>query len=137
MIHQMRGQTVLGALLAVVVSAACTSTPSADVSLQPQPSDRLPAVRDGLSASRSSTTSEGLTLHIDKPPSRGVDGGTEVILLVEQQVCPDTKAGSRFGFSTTARSETSWTADVRCTDGSRHTVVIVWDTALPTPTSQG
>ena len=75
-------------------------------------------------------------MHIDKPPSRGIDGGTEIILLVEQQVCPDTKAGSRFGFSTTARSETSWTADVRCTDGSRHTVVIVWDTALATSTTQ-
>ncbi len=80
-----------------------------------------------MSASQSPSPSEGLTLHIDKPPSQGVDGGTEVILFVEQKVCPDTKAGSRSSFRTTARSETSWTANVRCTDGSRHTVIIVWD----------
>jgi hypothetical protein len=74
-------------------------------------------------------SSEGLTLHIDQPPSSGVDGGQEVIMFVQQKACPgDTdKAGSRFSFKTRARSESSWAAVVTCTDGSRHTVIIVWD----------
>ncbi len=81
-----------------------------------------------LTATPASGSIVGLTIHIGQPPSRGVDGGQEVIPLV-QEACPgDTdEAGYRFSLRTKERTESSWTTVATCKDGSRHTVLIVWD----------
>jgi hypothetical protein len=117
----MRTRTVIAVFLVAVMASACTSTPASDVPARPS---------DRLSASQSPPSAD-LTLHIDEPPSQGVDGGQEVIMLVQQKVCADRWAGWNFSLDTTARSETSWTAHVKCTDGSGHTlrraVLISWD----------
>jgi hypothetical protein len=108
---------VLGVLLvAVLVASACTSTPARDAPPPP-------------CGSQSPSPSEGLTLHIDKPPSRGVDGGQEVFPLVEEKACPGDadQAGFSFGFRAEDRTESSWTVVATCDDGSKHTVVVVWD----------
>jgi hypothetical protein len=52
-----------------------------------------------------------------------------VIPLIEHKACPgDTKqAGFSFSLRTEERTESSWTVVATCDDGSKHTVVIVWD----------
>jgi hypothetical protein len=96
---------------------------------KPQPGHRVQVDVKFIAPLKGSPPSGGLTLHIDQPPSRGVDGGQEVIPLVQEKACPgDTdQAGYRFSFRGKERTESSWTTVAICDDGSRHTVLVVWD----------
>ncbi len=110
-----------GVLVALLLASACT--------IDQTGGERGSEPTGPASTAASPSSVDALTLHIDQPPSQGVDGGQEVIPLVQEKACPsDTdQDGYSFGFRTRDRSSSSWTVIATCDDHSKHTVVVVWD----------
>jgi hypothetical protein len=111
-------------VIAVLVAAATGCTNHTEQSPLFSPSSPFMSPN-----SPSSPSPAGLTLHTDRAPSKGVDAGQELFSLLQQKACPDDteQNGFSLGVQLKDRTKSSWTAIVKCDDGSKHTVLVVWD----------
>ena len=108
--------------LLLAIAAACTS----HTEQSPLFSPSSPFISPN---SPSSPSPAGLTLHTDRAPSKGVDAGQELFPLLQEKACSGDaeQNGFSLGVKLKDRTKSSWTAIVKCDDGSRHSVVIIWD----------